>query len=322
MGAKQTLWLVSAALVAMWPSAGEACSLERGRCGSVVWIGPTVERPTNACVLITPATEGDLGFLTPDAGPPDSGVATAEFAFVANDGTRVALVPGALWCPEYELAAHTEYAFVGPATVDGCAVGGEYEYERFTTGAGPDTTPPPMPEAPIAIDCRREVCENGACCGPYSITIFDATWEPVEDESGVVLYASARGLQAGLSYRWFRENGGYVMTRSLHGGRIAPGSVTAIDIANNQSAASPLTVDCPPPVDAGSALDAATTFDAGLDAATTLDMGPAPDATAAPDAGLPTSASGGGCSASANNSGLLSALVLALAALVHRKRTR
>jgi len=71
--------------------------------------------------------------------------------------------------------------------------------------------------------------------------------------------------------------------------------VAAVDIAGNFSASSQLTATCTP--------DTHTPLDAG---ASTMDTG------------APLASGGGGCSASANNSGLLSAL----AALLHRKRTR
>lgn len=297
----------------------EACSPPRAYCeGTVSLLDVLTDRPTNGCVLINNrvVTGGGWG-STEDAGAPDAGAPRGEFAFVAPDGTRVMLVPGALWCPETELLPNTEYTLVGPASVGGCLYGSEFEYGRFTTGAGPDTTPPPSPAPPTELSCSTQNCDSSACCGPYVVTVISTSWGSVEDESGVVLYAGGATLRTSPSYRWYQGVSGAVMFEQNEsfgiGARVGPGSVTAIDIANNASAPSPLTVSCRPPEDAGATLDAGSTL--GVDA------GPTSFDAAHPfDAGAPTEASGGGCSASANNAGLLSALTLALTTLVVRKR--
>jgi hypothetical protein len=302
----------------------DACSQPTARCeGSVSLFGVLTDRPTNGCVLINNrvVTGGGWGG-SDDAGMPDAGAPRGEFAFVGPDGTRVLLVPGTLWCPERELLPNTEYALVGPANIGGCLYGAEFEYGRFTTGAGPDTTPPPTPAPPTSLSCSVQSCESSACCGPYVVTVISASWGGVEDDSGVVLYEGGISLRSTPSYRWYRGISGAVMFEQNEsfgiGASVGPSSVTAIDIANNTSAPSPLTVSCPPPEDAGAMLDAGVT----PDAASTLDAAPvAPlDAGTERDAGV--RASGGGCTASARNTGLLAALSFALAALLHRKRTR
>lgn len=305
-------WSAACVLAAMslCSRPAEACSPPRGYCeGTVSLLDVLTDRPTNGCVLINNrvVTGGGWG-LTEDAGAPDAGAPRGEFAFVGPDGTRVMLVPGALWCPETELLPNTDYTLVGPASVGGCLYGSEFEYGRFTTGSGPDITPPPTPAAPTFLSCSIQTCDSSACCGPYVVNVISAGWGPVEDESGVVFYAGGASLRTSPSYRWY-EGSGVMFDQSESfsiGSRIRPDAIVAIDIANNQSAPSPLTVTCPPPEDTGVAGDAG--HDITLDAGTAL------------DAGTPTEASGGGCSASANNTGLLSALALALAALLHRKR--
>ena len=303
MGTKQSFWLVGAALMAMWPNAGEACSPPVASCGGTVsLLGVLTDRPTNGCVLINNRVIGGGGWgSTDDAGQPDAGAPRGEFAFVGPDGAHVMLIPGALWCPERELLPNTEYAFVGPASVGGCLYGTEFEYGRFTTGTGPDITPPPTPTAPTEISCSVQSCDSSACCGPYVVTVMSAGWGGVEDESGVVLYTGGASLRTAPSYRWYQATSGSVMFEQNEsfgiGSRIRPSSVTAVDIANNESAPSPLTVTCPPPEDTGVAVDAGIAMDVG-----------------------PSTSAPGGCSASANNTGLFGAMALALAALIRRKR--
>jgi hypothetical protein len=301
----------------------DACSPPTARCtGSVSLLGVLTDRPTNGCVLINYSTSvgGGGGWGSPDAALPDAGSPPAEFAFVAPDGTRVMLVPGALWCPETELQPNTDYALVGPASIGGCLFGAEFEYGRFTTGAGPDITPPPMPTAPATLFCMMQTCESSACCGPYVANVITASWGGVEDDNGVVLYTGGASLRTSPTYRWYELSSGLVMFEQNEmfgiGASVRPGSVTAIDIANNTSAPSPLTVSCPPPEDAGGMLDA------GPDAASTLDAAPVTPLDAGTEGDAGVRASGGGCTASARNTGLLAALSFALAALLHRKRTR
>jgi len=200
------------AAMSAWADPVEACSPPIPSCGgSVSLLGVLTNRPTNGCVLINNRVIGDGWSSSGDAGMPDAGAPRGEFAFVGPDGTRVMLVPGALWCPATELLPRTEYVFVGPASVGGCLYGAEFEYGRFTTGDGPDITPPPMPEAPSAITCSDQTCNSSACCGPYEVTVFTASWSGVEDESGVVLYASDSGLRTSPSYRWYALRSGSVM---------------------------------------------------------------------------------------------------------------
>lgn len=317
MGTKQTLWLVGAAVMAMWPSVGEACSQPRGQCGGASLPGPLTNRPTNACALIPPATPG--AFDAWDAGPPDGGVpaASVAFAFVGPDGARIYLVPGELWCPERELEPRTEYAFVGPALIGGCPVGDEQEFARFTTGDGPDVTRPPTPESPTVLACSSGSCDNSGCCGPYTAVTATASWGLVEDESGVVFYTDGTGLRTQPHYRWFSETSGHVMFEQSElfglGRRRAPGAVRAIDIAGNSSAWSPLLATCDGPVAGGDV----GIFDAGFPPDTRFPLDTALDSSL-----IPTRASGGGCSASANNTGLFGSLAVALALLLSRRRSR
>lgn len=308
-GKQTSFWSAACvmAAISLCSRPAEACSPPIAHCeGSVSLLGVLTDRPTNGCVLIrnTVVAGGGGGWGSPDAGMPDAGAPRGEFAFVGPDGTRVMLVPGALWCPEAELLPNTEYTLVGPASVGGCLYGAEFEYGRFTTGAGPDVTPPPAPAAP-SVSCFSQTCESSACCGPYDATVYVASWGGVEDDSGVVLYTGGRSLRTSPSYRWYTLRSGAVMfeqdERFGIGSGVAPLSVGAVDIANNQSDGTPRTGTCTPtpPEDAG----AATLSDAGMF-----------------DAGRVAPASSSGCSASANNTSLLSALALAVAAVVHRKR--
>ena len=114
------------------------------------------------------------------------------------------------------------------------------------------------------------VCEDSACCGPYTAVYAYSTWEPSTDDSGVVLYAGAGPLRRGAGAESATLTSGSVMFGQLINGTgtgtITPGglptSVVAYDIAGNSSAPGPSGTSCVPTPDAGLGPAA----DAGADA--------------------------------------------------------
>jgi hypothetical protein len=232
------------AMTAGTPRIAHACSpvLDDGCDANIEVFRGVTERPTNACIRATwslddeePVSDdggGDAG----DVGPRVS--ATADFVYVAPDGSTVALLPGAMRCPERELAPFTEYAIVGPPA---CGRGAPIEYGRFTTTAGPDTTPPTLP-GPIGSGCWTESCDSSACCGPYVVRVVSSSWGASTDDSGAVLYDAGGFFTPLTSRRGFAVMSGAVMGDAVIGsdGTMArPGggsnSLIAYDIAGNAS---------------------------------------------------------------------------------------
>lgn len=259
--------LVAVAVMVMTtfaPRVAHACSPPSGGCHETVDLFSEItDRPTNACILAS--WELTDSWDDPDAGmdaathepSPDAG--TRDFVYVAPDGTEIALLPGALRCPEVLLEPLTEYRVVGPSD---CGRGPPRDVGRFTTGAGPDTTPPTAPGA-VHRYCHRESCGSSSCCGPYSVVITNSSWAPSSDDSRLVLYRG-RGLQRQNTLATFQDSGDVMFGVIFTGGALAHRgsgvtSVVAVDIAGNESDPGPAGDWCPPeafvPPDAG--------FDAG-----------------------------------------------------------
>jgi hypothetical protein len=152
------------------PRIAHACSpvLDDGCNANIEVFRGVTERPSNACIRATWSLDDDEEPVLDDAGGGDVGdvgppsAAADDFVYVAPDGSTIALLPGAMRCPERELAPFTGYAIVGPTA---CGRGAPIEYARFTTTSGPDTTPPTRP-GPIDSGCWTESCGDSACCGP------------------------------------------------------------------------------------------------------------------------------------------------------------
>ena len=242
------------------PSAARACSptFDDGCESNVeVFVGVT-ERPTNACIraswsLPNPDETfdpGDAGADGGDVGPFSAG--TSDFVYVAPDGSTIALLAGTMRCPERELAPFTEYAIVGPSA---CGRGEPFEYARFTTTAGPDTTPPTQP-GPVSSSCWTESCDSSACCGPYVIRVVSSSWAASTDDGGAVLYDAGGVFTPLTSQRGFAVMSGVVMGGTVVGsggmtGRLGAGAsgLIAYDMAGNEPAEIGVSYPCMDPGD-------------------------------------------------------------------------
>jgi hypothetical protein len=95
--------------------------------------------------------------------------------------------------PDAPLAPATTYEIAGKLR-PGCVGAGDciaetYQvHATFTTGAGPDTTPPTFAGIRSIVTPEREVCTTSGCCGPYTGLGFDIDWDEATDDTGIAAY--------------------------------------------------------------------------------------------------------------------------------------
>lgn len=278
-------------------------------------IGDAMLRPTNTCVYV------DYGLRFHPLTELRETVAASLF-YEAADGTRVALAQTEwkdFYCPTAALAPDTDYALVGPA-VSGCGLEGEATLHSFHTTAGPDETAPTTPGPVDDVSCRTDSCDSSACCGPYTVTIYESVWAPSTDDLGGVAYAFGGELRFGARHAWYTGGGGasygplFGQVGTAVG--LTPHRVRAIDGSGNTSEPAIEGSACEiVPDDAAVSADAATPMPHTVDAATSVD--PA-------DAGTTEGAGGGGgCSAHAARRDGPAAMALAFLAwlrMITRRR--
>ncbi len=311
MGTRTFLFGTSAVVIATWmaPRPASACSFITAcaETPTLALVGDVASRPLNACIGVRYA---EVDWYREPVVPP-------ELAYVASDGTRIALEATdvlRVYCPTQPLAPDTDYALVGPErdTSDyDCTPLAEIELLTFHTGTNADTTAPSAPGTVEDESCRRDVCDSSACCGPYDVIEHQSTWGVATDDGGEVAYAVDGELRTWTTRRWTNGGGGrgsvWVFDRE-------PREVRAIDVAGNLSEAALHGEPCvPEPLDP----------DGGVPDAFTPS---APDASIATsvDASMPSGGgSGGGCSiaSSAPRTWLPFGLVFLLVVGCRRRRT-
>ncbi len=295
MGALGWVSLVVASLCS--PSVASACSSR-----------PDAGVPS--CVERTWTTLPDAGAVDVPTNPvfslsfgsPSPYVERAPIVRRASDAARVELArgPSGMLAAEAELNPDTEYVIydVGdPASCGETDPSVEVEVARFTTGAGPDLSPPAPPVVHGVSECHVNVCESSACCGPYSLTSWRLDYEASPDDD-VIGYRTPEGGVVPFRYGEWVASGGY----PLEVGRASGSShlrIVAIDHAGNVSEATA-------PIDASRC--APPTPDGGVEAG--MDAGPS------------TTPSGCGCSAAGTTAGEAAAIVglLALCLVIAARR--
>lgn len=260
--------------------------------------------PTNARILIS--YEGSSGGVPdhPNLRGPDGADVPATFSIpVGSSG-----IPSRatyLLVPSAPLKANTRYtvlsdyaqlpcvennlAIIGagsnpmcfPTTDGGTSFGGDAgvpptnAVSSFTTGAGPDTTPPTLSGSLTYTVGARSTCTAGACCGPYDALTVGFNWDrsanagttlvyELSDAKGVVLMpvpdspVGDVGPTAGTLYGAYLCSGlGGAGPAMVNGTRFFVNAgtytVVAVDVAGNRS--QPIgvnvAVDCSAGVDAG-----------------------------------------------------------------------
>jgi hypothetical protein len=308
--------LAAAAAVVMTtfaPRLAHACS-RPSDCPSeprAILIGDPARRPTNTCVVV------DYGLLGL-AFEAHREAIEGGLAYVAADGTRVALVPTEwhrYFCPSTELLPDTDYTLVGPAYA-GCTVDGETSLASFHTASTPDVAAPSTPGPIDDVSCAVVRCDSSACCGPYTVTTYRSEWAASTDDLGAVAYVFGGEVRFGETHDWYAGGGGYGPMFGFAGAAqgLVPHAVRAIDGSGNTSAPAVEGRECVVVED---------------DAAVDPDAGPAIDAAIAPrgDAGAPDmdagpASSGGGCSATHARSSSLATFVGAALVFALRRRAR
>ncbi len=213
----------------------------------------------------------------------------------------------------------------------------------FTTGAGPDTSPPTFAGATGAV-VSDDACDDSACCGPYFVQRGQLSYAPATDDVLPVelrYHVYAQGQDQPL-VRYTQAPVGIACGSDplspWDGFTVPPGATAAlylraVDLAGN--VAGPTTpvsvaIDCDPDPIAEPGPEPTVepgpeaTAEPGPVAEDQPDAGSTPDvgaeADTAPDAGPPSDAKGSGCGAA--SSGPLAGLLALLALAASRRRTR
>jgi MYXO-CTERM domain-containing protein len=287
--------------------------------------------PTNAEILVEywAGLGSDGGPPTPDLVVQRAGGAAAVACDVETIELRRSERYLVVARPREPLLAGTGYELLDRVGAEG---GTGYRIDHavfatFVTGGGPDVTPPSFGGIRRADVSRTlEVCDHPACCGPYSSVSFNLSWDLATDDhpAGWVRYHIYRDAELVARVPNMAASGEFLCSgrmmfgtwRDFEGGS-GRYTVQAVDLAGNVDGnAEVLDVDVPcpprPSVDGGPAPD----VDAGpgeIDAEVPVDAGA--EGPPVPRAG------GGGCSVGAGPAGRLAVpMLLALAALVRRRR--
>ncbi len=145
----------------------------------------------------------------------------------------------------------------------------------FTTGAGPDTTPPTLSGSLSYTVGSRYTCTAGACCGPYDAFTVGFTWDKsanagttvvyeLSDANGVVLMPVPDSPTGDVGPSVETLNGAFLCSGTVTSspamingtrflGKAGLYTLVAIDVAGNRSQpiSVNVTLDCSAPVDAG-----------------------------------------------------------------------
>jgi hypothetical protein len=181
------------------------------------------------------------------------------------------------------LAVDTTYELVGKVAPDpncwsDCISADYVRFTAFTTGAGADATAPSeVGTVTATISATADVCDNGACCGPYVLVPFHLSWSAATDDGVLPLQyrvyrfgvaeplVTMRGPQANAALAC-PTSPSFFLFDDFYGGS-GTYVVRALDLAGNESVTGTsvaVVVECPSGVDAGVSADAASvTADAG-----------------------------------------------------------
>ncbi|GEM_PF-2844287 len=177
--------------------------------------------------------------------------------------------PSAELRPAAALEPFTTYELldngVTPCFSDACFGSDFHVIGSFTTGAGPDTTPPvfdPGPEATVILR-EHDVCEDEGCCGPYDVQRYDVRWQPATDANPIRYVVSrarfgdivredfGEGFRGALYCGPFADAGHgppYIDVDAIESGEAI--MVRAVDLAGNTSEARTFVVNVTCPVQA------------------------------------------------------------------------
>lgn len=307
MAMRSKLVMGSLTVLAAWaaPQRASACSyihpcLMRP---TLVLVGDVTARPLNACIAVQYAG-------APWYGEP----ITPELAYVASDGTRIALAATdtlRVFCPTELLAADTDHVLVGPESTEGCGVGAEVELLTFHTGATLDTTPPSAPGTVEDVWCAHDVCDSSSCCGPYDVIAHQSMWDVATDDGAEVAYVVDGELRVFSTHRW--SDGRRIQPIPVWVFDDEPHDVRAIDVAGNIGEPALHGAPCvPAPIEP----------DAGVPDAFSSARHDA--STSVVDAAMPSGGGGGGCTVAARDDEPTHARVMlfVILGLVARRRRR
>jgi hypothetical protein len=159
-----------------------------------------------------------------------------------------------------------------PCDGSDCQLPAPVVIEAFTTGDGPDTTPPSF-SGPIHLGSQHLAsCESSACCGPYHLVAFGLSADRALDDDGEnTLYTLAQegpsaprfplAAQPSFVGANICDVGALADVTWLYGffGGSGDYTITAVDLAGNETASPPLAVnvDCPSPWPSDAGPDAA-----------------------------------------------------------------
>ena len=302
-------WLVVAVLVVGGVRAADACS------PPPPYAGRTHHPEDGAAGVATNAAIHIAHEVSPDSDAEDALlrdviVRTAAgdpvTTTIANQGGRVFV--SAAWAPNttYEVLDRLQEDCQG-SSLEECTRADHAVFLTFTTGDGPDITPPLLGGTGSTGTPSRDICDNSGCCGPHDVFAFDVQWDAAEDESTVfydvyrVLGEDESPVQMWNVSRRARsaivcsgDNFSFdIDFLSPNGGTLV---VRATDLAGN-SATTELSIALP-----------------------TVDCSPLPP-DAGPDAAVSPSSSDGGCSIAAPATSGAGGLIL-LSALIAAARFR
>lgn len=212
--------------------------------------------------------------------------------------------------PDAPLAPNAAYEVAGrikPSCQLDCISPTHVVYVTFTTGAGPDTTPPTFAGiTDLAVQSLYSCTNSGACCGEYTGHSFALAYGTATDDTGIASYE----VYENGAYAASDEKAGFALCGGIYSGGPIFGffgkkgaySVHAVDLAGNadtNTAYRALDYSCAAAPDAGVSL---------------------PDAAGSDASGAsPTDEGGEGCSVG-GRPGAGSLLLLGLALLALRRR--
>jgi hypothetical protein len=275
IGARAVVVLTaSAVLVAIVPRVARACSLPSGTDRvAVVPLDGAVDVPTNAEIRVyynfgEYAATGDL---ERPVDPIVRVVGGASIGVTSMWRLNPGWIEVIVLTPTDPLMPGTAYEILD--TVHGSMLTSEHRVvATFTTGDGPDVTPPVFAGALPAGPSDLDVCDDTACCGPYVISRSALRWDAATDDHSWLAYEVEpfSRLIYGNGAEWVCSGSHMFGGRALGAG---PHRVRAIDLAGNTDDNDvwvTLTFSCEPPV-------------MGIDAgATSVDGGASVDGAAAP----------------------------------------
>ena len=189
-------WLWAVAIVAMAPArAADACSPPQRV--SLIGVSPSRDAtgiPTNARIVaafrgVPGVVPGDGDAMMDVIVRPVGGSAIATTrSHLANRYYpylgRVLVQPDAPLAPatQYEVLSRIEKE---PCTATGCLLATHAVVATFTTGAGPDLTPPTFAGLK-SVTTNYKSCGGSSCCGPYEAGLVSFDWDVATDQgSGV-----------------------------------------------------------------------------------------------------------------------------------------